>query len=206
MPPDPLEAQGLKVAHDTYNVTVIALVVAAVAVIFGFVALVVAIRDARNNSHQLKIALARARFVIDANVKKDPHGPHRDHKIVGFDFNARNIGEKASESYLLTVYSPLGICADATTYTSERATIDGTEYKLTRFREYPEQVTVVQGNLATTVSRDIVLFPNGTGIGFPFVLSLLPDVESVTFRWRMYSEDAVSPEGDYGTITLDVAG
>jgi hypothetical protein len=196
MPHDPLEAQSLKVAQDTYNATVFALQVALGAFILGFAALVIALVDARNNSRQLRIALARARFVIDANVKKDKYGAHRDYKV----------GEKASQSYLLTVYSPLSVCSDAATYTGEREAIDGIEYKLTRFREYAENVYKGQiGGRPVNGLRDIVLFPNGTGIGFPFVLNLHADVKSVTFRWRMHSEDAVSPESNYGTITLDVA-
>jgi hypothetical protein len=38
-----------------------------------------------------------------------------------------------------------------------------------------------------------------------FMASVVLQVsKSVTFRWQMYSEDASSPEGDFGTITLNV--
>jgi len=206
MPVDPLEKQSLQVAQQTLSWAVAAFIIGVVALIIGGVALGIALWDAFNNSRLLRIALAKAKFVINVTGSKHFLLAKKDgRKTIRFQVSAKNVGEKASQRYLLTMYAPLSVCEDASAYTGERETIGGIEYKVLRFREYPETLVVSQlGSTPTNTLRDIVLFPNGKGIEFPFGLHLNADVSSITFRWRMYSEDAVSPDGDYGTITLAI--
>lgn len=192
MPSDPLEAQSLKIAQDTYNATINALRVAGVALVVGFFALFIALRDAINNSRLLRIALARAKFAIDSvpmvvDLTNTP-GAGVDFKVLAVNFNARNIGEKAARRYMLTIYVPSSVCYDTTPYVGERATIDGVEYRITRFREY----------------SGIILFPFGTGIGWPYSLYVNMDVTEVEFLWKVYDEDGPSPEKSYGKVTISV--
>ena len=55
--PDPLAREGLHVAWNTFDVTVVALIIAAVAAVAALWALYVAIRDAERNSLQLKLLI-----------------------------------------------------------------------------------------------------------------------------------------------------
>jgi hypothetical protein len=55
--PDPIAVEGLHVAWNTFDVTVIALVLGGIALIVAFIALAVAMADARNNSTQLRMLI-----------------------------------------------------------------------------------------------------------------------------------------------------
>ena len=141
MPADQLEAQGVRIAQATLNYARAAFWVGIAALVIGFAALGIALGDAMNNSRQLRIALARPKFDVDVTAElieviKDPRLSDSTATLNAmlFHYNIKNIGDKATEHYELTIYFPLSLCCDVPPYTGERRTIGDIEHKVIHLR------------------------------------------------------------------------
>lgn len=190
MPSDPLEAQGLQVARDTYIYAKAAFWVGIAALMIGTIALAIALWDAFNNSTLLRIALARAKFAVDITAETLAGSAIvvANEKIIGvaFHYNLKNVGERATDHYELTVFFPLSVCRDRSPYAGERRTIDGIEHKAIR------------------LTADKRLFPFSEGYGWK-VGQLVPyGAKSVELRWKAYDDNGPSPSEGYGTVNVDI--
>lgn len=180
----------LHVAWLTFDATVWALVVGGIAVVVAFIALGVAITDARNNSKQLKAALARPKFTVDFEVTENrkfqpPPGTGDMFLAVRFTAKVQNIGERATNNYMISFLVPY----HETIYQvdeNQSMTYQGVKYLI---RPHMNE-------------NHMMMYPYGPTRTWFQDERLKYDQKTLTIRWRIYDETGPNPEDDWGTHTF----
>lgn len=184
--PDPVAVQGLHIAWNTFDATIIAVGIAVVAAGLAGWALIVAINDANRNAQQFKDFMRRpnleARHWADLSLQQ--HGTWCNAIVA---ISVLNNGQRLTRHFLVELLVPLTVFErPPSTDHSEVRRIGRTDYMV-------YQAIVNKPFFPTNVATEVHRFNFGTK----------PDVGRFAVLWRIYDDYGIYPRDNWGQWQLD---